>query len=174
MGISKAVLGGHSLGAAIALKIALSEPELVEKLIVFGAGARMPVNPQLLRQLGVPAFADEAVQQIARWCFSAQAKPHLRQAMLRQLQSNQAEALYADFQACATFVLGDGLGNIWQPCLVVATSEDVMVPPYLGRELSAGLRRGNLRILEGAGHMMMQELSGVCALLVLDFLSAAG
>src|SRR5262249_60897529 len=46
--LPRVVIGGHSMGGAIAQQLALSYPERVAGLILIGTGARLRVLPRLL------------------------------------------------------------------------------------------------------------------------------
>src|SRR5262245_42487693 len=61
-GLDGVCVAGHSLGSAIALRMALEYPSLVSRVILMGAGARLRVLPTLLDQARVaPA---EALRQL--------------------------------------------------------------------------------------------------------------
>ncbi len=156
-GIERVVVGGHSMGAAIGLQMALDYGEQVEALILLGAGARMPVNLDLLRQLAIPAHVDGSIQQIGQWSFGRGAGLDKKTSLVRLLKANPAGVLLADFQACAKFDVVERLDEIRQPALVASGDQDLMMPAYQGRRLAEGLARGRHALVEGAGHMMMQE-----------------
>jgi pimeloyl-ACP methyl ester carboxylesterase len=46
-----AVLVGHSLGAAIALRFAINYPQEIAGIVLVGGGMKMPVNPFFLEFL---------------------------------------------------------------------------------------------------------------------------
>ncbi|MBI1801235.1 MAG: alpha/beta fold hydrolase [Chloroflexi bacterium] len=49
LGLSSAVIAGHSLGGGVALWLALRQPERVRGLILAGTGARLRVHPNILQ-----------------------------------------------------------------------------------------------------------------------------
>ena len=53
--IHKAILIGHSMGAAIALTLALDHPRRVLALGLIGGGARLKVSPDLIQNSSSPA-----------------------------------------------------------------------------------------------------------------------
>jgi pimeloyl-ACP methyl ester carboxylesterase len=65
--------------------------------------------------------------------------------------------LRRDFESCARFELGKRVEEIRCPTLLICGDEDVMVPGQSSRELAAGLLRGKLEMISGAGHMVMCE-----------------
>ena len=48
LNLNEAVLVGHSLGAAVALKFAINYPQEIEGIVLVGGGMKMPVNPFFL------------------------------------------------------------------------------------------------------------------------------
>ncbi len=168
--IESAMLGGHSMGAAIVLQMTLNDPERVKGLVLLGAGSRMDVNPQLLGQLAIAEHMRGTSEQIAKWSFHRETDPRQRQAMVRQLTANRAGVVYGDFRACSEFDIGSELDRITQPALVLCGEADIMMPARLGQELAEGLLRGEARIVPDAGHMMMQEQPRKVLGFVEDFL----
>jgi pimeloyl-ACP methyl ester carboxylesterase len=157
LGIESAVIGGHSMGAAIGLQLALERSEQVSALILLGAGAQMPVNPDLLSQLAITAQGEAPVDQIARWSFSNDARQGQRETMAAMLRATQRGVLIADFQACARFDVSDRLKFLGKPALVISGEKDLMVPAHRGERLAGGLSRGSFVEIKGVGHMVMQE-----------------
>jgi len=50
IGIERALLGGHSMGSAIALQLALKVPDRGAGFIMIGAGARLRVHPDIFNK----------------------------------------------------------------------------------------------------------------------------
>ena len=168
--IERAVVGGHSMGAAIAMQLALEEAQMVKALVLIGGGSQLPVNNNWLQSLAIPSHAVNLPPQIAKWSFSPAARMRLRNYFLRQLRSTHPEVLSGDFQACANFDLRLRLNEIRQPTLVLYGAEDRMVLPRLGQELIRDLPRAQGESIEEAGHMVMQEAPYQCADFVSGFL----
>ncbi len=154
--IERAVLAGHSMGAAIALEMAVVEPAKVKQLILLGAAARFPVNPELTEKLSVPLRAQAGINMIVRWSFAKDADERLRRAYFKQLTANSPGVLSNDFAACANFDLGGRATELSRPTLVIAGEKDLMVPLRLSEGLAKSLPRAQLRSIPG-GHMLMQE-----------------
>ena len=64
-----AMLVGHSLGAAIALRFALNYPQEIEGIVLVGGGMKMPVNPSLLEFLKTnpPVVPAEIIDLICKY-----------------------------------------------------------------------------------------------------------
>ncbi|HEX9597455.1 MAG TPA: alpha/beta hydrolase [Anaerolineales bacterium] len=171
LGIQKAVIGGHSMGAAIGLQMALEQSERVGALILLGAGARMPVNPDLLRKLAMPAHEEGTAAQIAHWSYGRGASQAQKASMARMLIANQPGVLAADFQACAAFGVMERLKDVWRPAMVVSGDQDQMMPAHQGKRLAEALPRGSLVEMRNVGHLMMQEAPRELLSHVTDFLN---
>jgi pimeloyl-ACP methyl ester carboxylesterase len=157
MGIAQAVLCGHSMGAAIAMEMALHEPKAVRGLVLLGAAAAFTVNQQLLEKFSVPLRLQEGVNMMVRWSFARTADETLRKTYTRQLLACPQGLLLKDMQACAAFSLGERAKQLGQPSLILSGEEDVMVAPRLSQALAESLARATYRGVAGAGHMLMQE-----------------
>jgi 3-oxoadipate enol-lactonase/4-carboxymuconolactone decarboxylase len=157
LGIGAAVLGGHSMGAAICLKMAQAAPERVNGLVLLGAASRFAVNPQLLEKFSMAGRTPEGIKSMVQWSFARRTHEALRRAYARQLADNAAGVLYADFKACAAFDFGGQAGDVRQPALVLCGAEDQMVPAALSEQLAKALPGSEVASIVGAGHMLMME-----------------
>ena len=163
------VLVGHSMGSAIALTVALSEPEALAGLVLMGAGPRLRVNPILLeRTARVETFAS-AVEQILQWSFAPQASPRLVALARRSMLEAGPEVLHRDLQACDAFDLGDRLAEVQAPTLIIVGSQDRMTPPRLSEDLHERISSSRLQTVEDAGHMVMLERPEVVARMLRGF-----
>src|SRR5207245_2067455 len=75
LSVRHVVLGGHSMGGAVAQEFALTYPERVDGLILVGTGARLRVLPRLLELLATDA--PEGVSLLMRMAVSPPARPAL-------------------------------------------------------------------------------------------------
>jgi pimeloyl-ACP methyl ester carboxylesterase len=155
--LDRAVLVGHSMGAAIALTVALHAPETISKLVLLGATQQFLVNPVLLEKISIPSLTRQAVDMVVTWSFARSASQQLRQTYVELLTSNQPGVLRHDFLACSVFDLADRAREIRVPALLLCGQNDVMVPLRRSQELGTQLLRGTLKMINGAGHMLMQE-----------------
>ena len=156
-GIQKAVIGGHSMGGAIALNFALMHPERTAGLILIGTGARLKVAPAILD--GLSADFTGTVDQIARWSYSAETPESLVQLGAQRMREIAPETHRGDFIACNEFDMTERLGEIASPAFVVCGAADRMTPERHSRHLVEHLPRAELLIVPGAGHMVMIEQS---------------
>jgi pimeloyl-ACP methyl ester carboxylesterase len=155
LGLSRAVVCGHSLGSAIALALALRYPPWLAKLILVGAGARLRVMPVIFELLKTD-YA-KAIEMTGAAVFGPGAPPDLIRETGEAMSALPWQVLYGDFTACDRFDVMARLGEITLPTLVVAGDKDVLTPLKYGRRLADNIQGARLVVLEGAGHLMAME-----------------
>lgn len=155
--LPKAVFVGHSMGGAIAQTIALEYPEVVQGLVLIGAGAKLPVNPDLLESLSIPASFPNALELILRWSFSKNADKKLIEQVRKRMMDIRPTVVYGDLLACSNFNIEERAKEITVPTRVICGSEDKMTPLKLSEYLVDNLPNASLSLVEGAGHMVMLE-----------------
>jgi len=163
---------GHSLGGAVAMSLAVRNPEMVEKLMLVDSappgGLKTPEehypiieqyksNRELMLQalgavtptLNDPAFlerlADEAMKM----------NPIAFSGNARALERFDYRGRTESFTAPVTVVVGD---------------QDALITPDVARATGESFPRATLRILEGVGHSVMVEQPETFKSLVRDFL----
>jgi pimeloyl-ACP methyl ester carboxylesterase len=146
----KTFLVGHSLGGALALKIAFNRPLWGIGLI--STGARLRVLPKILRL--IEDDFEEAVDLILKMAFYL--PHHLERARDIMLKTGP-EVLKRDFLVCDSFDVMDKLGQIDVPTLIVCGKEDKLTPVKYSQYLKDHIPNSKLHIIEGAGHMVMLE-----------------
>lgn len=147
------VLAGHSMGAIIVLQTALSYPESADGLILIGAGARMPVNSQMLEQLAQGTF-DTGFLKIA---YGPEAPEGLIKSELELMAKLPQQQLYTDFNACNNFDASGQLGELGIPVLILAGDRDKMTPLKASQYLHDNIKNSMLHIISGSGHHPMLE-----------------
>ena len=169
LGVEKAVVGGHSMGGAIAQTMALDHPERVAGLALMGTGARLRVSPALLA--GILDDFERALALIGEWSFGSAASPELQRLALEVMRESGPSVLHADFLACDRFDISDRLAEIHAPTLVIGATVDRMTPLKLSQRLVQGIPNASLETIEGGGHMFVLEQPGLVAAAVARFMS---
>ena len=157
LGISRAVVVGHSMGGGIALQMALDWPQRVLALGLVATGAHLPVSPQLLDAFSREETVARGIDIIMKWAFSPSADEKLRRLARRRMEKIRPPVLHGDFIACNAFDVRARLGEIAAPALILAGSADKMTPVRFAEGLRTGLPRARLRLFSQAGHMLMLE-----------------
>jgi pimeloyl-ACP methyl ester carboxylesterase len=155
--LPRAALVGHSMGSAIALSLALNDPEKVDKLILIGGGARLRVAPGLLESTGSQTTFGSAVETINANSFGPDAPPRLVELSIQRMGEVRPTVLHGDLLACDQFDQSDRLEEVQPLTLILCGSEDRMTPVRFSQFLADHISGARLIIFPGAGHMLMLE-----------------
>jgi pimeloyl-ACP methyl ester carboxylesterase len=175
-----ATVAGCSFGGRIALELAVARPDLVERLVLIGAG----LGSWDWSELAQAGFAEEeeaiergdlvaAAAQQARMWLADDAAPEVRELteamVLRSYEQQlpvegQVKAIWPDVPA------EKRLGEIGMPTLVVVGTEDLHDIAAMAEKLLAEIPEARLATIEGAGHLPSLERPDELNRLLLDFL----
>ncbi len=188
--LSKATIVGIDLGGAIAMHLAYTRPERVERLVL--------VNPIAFDD--VPADDIKTMQRntglyalrVSRGILGA--APLLRELLERSVSKpeNMPESLVARY--LAPYVGQDGLnhllglarsvdeddmaeielGQIDCPTMIVWGDQDPFVSPKLGDRLADTIPGSRLVRLPGTGRLVPEEAPDTLANMILEFVGASG
>jgi pimeloyl-ACP methyl ester carboxylesterase len=170
-GVHSAVFVGHSMGAAITLKLALEFSQHVLGLGLIGAGARLRVSPELLDSTASSTTFHNAVTWVIANSFSEQTPDRLTELAERRMLETRPSVLHGDFLACDEFDVTERVASIHQPAVVIYGAEDKMTPPRWSQFLASQLANAELVMVPEAGHMVMLEQPNVVASALSDFLA---
>ncbi|MCP4141868.1 MAG: alpha/beta hydrolase [Chloroflexi bacterium] len=152
-----AIIIGHSMGSAIALQFALNAPDRVLALVLMGSGSRLRVAPSILENTANEATFSLAVKNITEASFGTETPSRLKELAAQRMLETRPTVLYGDFIACDNFDIGEELSTIEKPTLILCGTEDKMTPPNYSKLLHEQMPNSELRLIEGAGHMVMLE-----------------
>ena len=155
--LNRAVFIGHSMGSAIAIRLALYHPEIVSGLGLVGAGAALRVNEELLESTSSPTTFDNAVMRITKLSFSSSASERLVELAAQRMLETRQSVLHGDLRACDEFDETVRISNISQPTIIICGIDDKMTPVRLSHYLYNNIPGSELEIIPGAGHMVMME-----------------
>lgn len=150
------ILLGHSMGALVALEA--GDHPRVTALILTGAAAAMPVNPDLLSQAQADAAAAGAL--IAKWSIARQhpQADTLREVLGHIMAAVPPAALAVDLVACDAYQnAAEAAARVQKPALVLAGDADRMTPIEGAQALADMLPQGVLAIMNETGHMPSLE-----------------
>jgi pimeloyl-ACP methyl ester carboxylesterase len=153
--ISRFFLLGHSLGGAIAQEYARSFPQKVQGLILSGSITQFIVAADYLETV-----KNKFPAAVHASCLAAYAAGNISgfyEKGYGMLSRNGKDTLYSDLTACSAFDSIAWVSAIALPALVICGSEDKITPPEASQSLAQMIPEAQLKIVAGAGHMVMME-----------------
>ncbi|HYO82089.1 MAG TPA: alpha/beta fold hydrolase [Bryobacteraceae bacterium] len=148
----------HSMGGAIALALAATWPDEVDRLVLAAPAVGLPRKTVLSNVgpfLGAMRHVHPAFYSTLLWD-AIRAGPT---TVLRAANSLVTMETVAD------------LAQVRSPALLIWGQRDNLVPLTVGQTLAALLPSARLQVLEGAGHVVMFDRPAAFNQTVLDFLS---
>jgi pimeloyl-ACP methyl ester carboxylesterase len=169
-GIDDATVVGHSMGGAIAQRLALEGGSWISALGLIATGARLRVAPAILES--IRDDFDRAVALITRYAWGPEASESMMDLGREALEGTGPDVLLGDFLACDSFDVMNRLGEIEIPALVVCGTADELTPVKYARFLAENIPDARLVTVEGAGHMGMLERPREVGEAVTEFVTA--
>lgn len=172
LGVQKATLIGHSMGGAIAQRVAASHPERVERLILVAAvNAAQPPEAARRGRAAGPMFALVGVAQRSPRAMYAVGRRALRRMVHDEAYATEdvmrgyIDPLLIPGTVAAVRKLVDAtredapvdLSVITAPTLVLSGASDRLLPSTKGLELTAGISGARHVEIPAAGHLVAEE-----------------
>jgi len=164
LGVGPAFLVGVSMGAAVAMQVALQAPTLVRGLGLISPWESIGGDMQSLvnRLFRLADAGDMAghVELFLRYILPIEfAARHPAEAeQVRTMMAGQQAATVAyTWLACLATDLRYHLGRIGAPSLIIAGLNDLFTPPYLARGVAERLSEVELEIWDDTGHFPFLE-----------------
>ena len=153
--INRFFLLGHSLGGAIAQEYARSFPQQVQGLILAGSGTQFMVAADYLETVknNFPA----AVHASCLAAYAVGNVSSLYEKGYGMLSRNGKDTLYSDLVLCSAFDSTAWVSSIAVPALAICGSDDKITLPESSQSLARLISGAQLKIIAGAGHMVMME-----------------
>ncbi len=173
LGIGPLVVVGHSMGATVALRLAVDAPELVSGLILIapvpaGGAGFSPKGADYLRATAGNAAAAR------KWLSAMFAEAPVDGVLERLCDAagkTPREAALESFESWANADFADATRAISAPAIVVAPERDN--PEMYQRKVAALLPNARFVMLPDCGHYAIVERPGEIAALIGDMVGAA-
>jgi 3-oxoadipate enol-lactonase len=166
---------GHSTGGAIALQLAVTEPDAVAGLLLVDTGAHMKGHGDvdtILERIRT-GWSEELLAAVLDRSFHQPLDPPVRAGYLAWAAACQPRAAYGVLASQRDLDLTSRLEGIGQPTIVVHGQYDRARPPDQGRELAAALPGAEFRLAD-AGHTPVYETPEFVATAVRDLVARVG
>jgi pimeloyl-ACP methyl ester carboxylesterase len=181
LGIARAHVVGYSMGGAIAQELAISFPQLVDRLVLLATyDAADPRGAALFRgfaSLRRDLAREDYIRLTLPWAYTYKEYQvpgfieQVIQGVLEDTLFQEPEAYERQMEATIAFNSRERLHSISCPTLLVFGEEDVMTPLRFARELVRGIKDSKLVTLEGTGHLFVRTRLAEIAALIEGFLS---
>jgi pimeloyl-ACP methyl ester carboxylesterase len=156
--VSRADVGGWSMGGWIVMKLALDHPEMVNRLVIYdSAGVYFPATWR--QDLFTPNDVAGVNELMALLSPKSRQLPNFAaEAALRRLQGN-AWVLRRTMSSMTTGrdLLDFRLYQIKQPMLIVWGAQDELIPLSVGERIHSSVPQSVLDVVEGCGHLAPAE-----------------
>lgn len=150
------IVGGHSMGGAITMSLALTNPELLRGIILIGTGAKLGVARDILDTcLSGPLIRIEEL--MGKYAYGPSVTIKQIQQWYRLFGTSTCSAYLQDFTACHHFDIRGRLAEITLPALIVCGLNDRLTPMKYSEYLAERLPDTQLVGIPDAGHMVMLE-----------------
>jgi 3-oxoadipate enol-lactonase len=183
--VERAHVVGVSMGGLIAQELVLRHPQKVDRLVLgctFGKiSTSIAFNLRVWNWIKQRDSENEIFPLAGMpWTVSRELLGNVSgvNQMLLEMRSQpfpQSEDAYSrQVAATSRFNAKDRLGAVKAATLVLVGEQDIITPPWMGRELAEAIPGAVLQVLEGKGsaHAFMWEMSEAFNGAVLDFLTA--
>ena len=167
---------GHSLGAGIALQLALDAPDLRRRISSCSRPCRRAASTSSTtsppNRLAHPT--PEEQRALLRAAFQRMPDEATMAALQATIERADPRHIEGAARSMRTFVIEDRLAEIRCPVLLVAGDRDRHVPLRNHLATWAALRRAGLHVEHGVGHVPFVEATETSARLVRDLLDRGG
>lgn len=176
-GVERATVAGWSMGGFVAQELAATAPDRVSGLALLatdpGAEAEL-CDPRLWADL--TSHEGDPVEQARRLLgllfppeFAAQVFERFGDVVAQGRAALDPAALSAEEAAMDAWHASPGAGRlaaITAPVVVMAGTEDVVIPPGNARLLADGIEGARVELMPGCGHALMAQQPDRCAELI--------
>lgn len=183
-GISQCIIGGNSLGGAIAWQFAAKNPAMVDKLILIDAAgypiasesrpiaftlARIPVVNKLLTFITPRSMVRSSVENV--YADKSRVSDDLVERYFKlTLREGNRQALVDRMTMEGETDKAELIKSIKAPTLVLWGEKDLLIPVSNAHQFHKDLPNSELHILKNMGHVPMEENPEESLLPLLDFL----
>jgi pimeloyl-ACP methyl ester carboxylesterase len=146
---------GFSMGAAVALLLALHHRARVAGLILIGGSAYFDLPADLLA--GLETDPEATARALVEQQWAAAAAEQVKRLGLRRLLETDSRVLLDDYRAVRSFDVRGRLAAVQAPTLIIGGTADRVVPFAHSEDLHRQIAGSTLVSISGGGHMLALE-----------------
>jgi pimeloyl-ACP methyl ester carboxylesterase len=166
------VVAGHSMGGAIAMELALRNPNKVKALVLIATAAKFDI-PQERVETWRAVTMGRASQPFNNDGYSPKTistKPEIiREGWGEQIQTDP-RVRWGDLVACSQVDLRDRISRLEKPSLILAGADDTITPPAGAESLKSKIKGAQLEVVPDSGHRLTTERPDVVSAAIEKFL----
>ena len=177
LGYPQVDVAGVSWGGALAQQFARSYPQRCRRLILAATSAgvvMVPGKPSVLSKMITPQryLSPSYMQKAAGEIYGGESRrnPHLIVEHTTRVIAPRFMGYLYQLMAGAGWTSIHWLHKLRQPTLIMAGSEDPLVPPVNARLLAFLIPNNRLFVVPGGGHLFMLHSVGIVAPIIQKFL----
>lgn len=156
-GYNRAFFIGHSMGAAIALQLALDHPENTAGLGIISGAASFHLKTEFIDHFRSLTTFPLGIRELMTLIAPQKGNKAWFKSFQQACFSTRNSLWYADWRACALFDLRERLNEIKTPVLVAAGTKDKLVSFSSSSFLANELINAEILPCYNNGHMLMLE-----------------
>ncbi len=163
------VLVGNSFGGHVALRIALERPDLVRGLVL--AGSSGLIEKSMVREVQIRPTRSWLEEKIGELFFDrSKMNPEDVDRAHRELsQRGHARAMVKLSRSARRNHLGEKIGHIKAPTLLIWGRQDVVTPPEAAEGFKSSIKDSRLVWFDRCGHAPMIECPELFARAMIEF-----
>ncbi len=176
LGISSADFVGFSMGGAVCFQMALSHPEITEKLVIINSGPDfnrpndagvdiLALRTEIIRREGFTSLAET----ISVGMFPGENQEKWREEFKQRLVQNNEEAYLKTFGELMKWGIGDEVAKIKNETLVIASDQDY-TPVSYKEDFVRKMPDAKLTIIENSRHGVVLDQADKLNEVLLKFL----
>ncbi|MFO0832038.1 MAG: alpha/beta hydrolase [Phycisphaerales bacterium] len=169
-----AVLVGNSFGGHVAARLSFEHQDLVRGLVL--AGASGLIEKSMVSDVQIKPSREWLERKIGELFFDRSRMNHadVDRAFGELSQRDKARAMVRLSRTARRNHVGDDLGKIAAPTLIVWGRQDIVTPPEACEQFHRKIRGSRVVWIENCGHAPMIEADGVFAAALNQFLDEIG
>ncbi len=175
LGIRRFTYVGHSMGGVVGMYLGIHHGDRLDRLVLVAPAPSNGVQqPEGMRAAAAQLWYERNADELLRQRLVGAARPELNDEVVAKSRVDRALSVskghYEEsWQALVDVRLGDQLGSITTPTLVVAGAADGLLKPNL--EDFNRLRGASLHVFNRVGHMVPSDVPAEMAQLIDDFMT---